>query len=182
MVTKIRPATTETGTSSSTTWDFEILAWTEANGWTVHAHGQIEPEFTGLTVDTPTLKASLPLVEKTEDLVEQDLAYAYAVAGVRTTRYGPTFQNSTGFFEGKGYTLLEHKLRDLGGVLKDQPPTAPTDLRSPSTRPRLTGFSRAAAHSKSPRTEEGRRRCPTISAISASPTQSQQTLATASSL
>ena len=114
MVTKIRPAAAEKGVSSSTTWSFEISAWTEANGWTIHTYGQIQPEMTEMTVDTPTLKTCLSLVNTTSNLIEHDVAYAYENAGVRGTRYGPTFRNTTGFFEGDGYTVLEHQLRDLG--------------------------------------------------------------------
>jgi NADPH:quinone reductase-like Zn-dependent oxidoreductase/malonyl CoA-acyl carrier protein transacylase/SAM-dependent methyltransferase len=151
MVTKIRPAASGTGAKSSTAWEFEISSWQD-NGWNVHAHGQIEAEYTDLTVDTPTLSASLPLVDKTEGLVEQDLAYAYAVAGVRATRYGPTFQNSTAFFEGKGYTLLHHSLRNLGETLE-----APNPFGSPVTvdPPTIDGFLQGGGPLQV--TEDGRR-------------------------
>ena len=114
MVTKIRPATAGTGNFSSTTWSFEISTWSEANGWTIHTYGQIEPEMTEMTMETPTLRTSLSLVDTTPNLIEHDIAYAYENAGVRATRYGPTFQNTTRFFEGEGFTVLEHRLRDLG--------------------------------------------------------------------
>ena len=114
MVTKIRPAATGKGIFSSTTWSFEISTWTQANGWTVHTYGQIEPEMTEMTMKTPTLITSLSVVDTTPKLIEHDIAYAYKYAGVRATRYGPTFQNTTRFFEGDGFTVLEHRLRDLG--------------------------------------------------------------------
>ncbi|KAK3290831.1 putative polyketide synthase [Chaetomium fimeti] len=151
MITQIRPAAGGRAANSSTAWEFEISAWRD-NGWVVHAHGQIEPEFTDMSVETPTLKASLPLVERTDDLIEQDLAYAFAVAGVRATRYGPTFQNSTAFFEGKGYTLLEHKLRDLGYALE-----APNPYGSPVSvdPPTIDGFLQGGGPLQV--TEDGRR-------------------------
>lgn len=117
MVTKIKPAATGTGSFSSTTWSFEISAWTPANGWTVHAYGQVEPEDVEMTSETPTLQATMPLIEKTSEMIEHDIAYAYEHAGVRATRYGPTFQNTVGFWEGDGYTVLEHHLRDIGADL-----------------------------------------------------------------
>lgn len=151
MVTKIRPAASGTGAKSLTAWEFEISSWQD-NGWNTHAHGQIEAEYTDLSVETPTLSASLPLVDKTEGLVEQDLAYAYAVAGVRATRYGPTFQNSTAFFEGKGYTLLRHSLRKLGEALE-----APNPFGSPVTvdPPTIDGFLQGGGPLQV--TEDGRR-------------------------
>ncbi|KAK4098855.1 putative polyketide synthase [Parathielavia hyrcaniae] len=151
MVTKIRPAASGTGAKSSTAWEFEISSWQDS-AWNTHAHGQIEAEYSDMTVETPTLSASLPLVDKTDGLVEQDLDYAYAVAGVRATRYGPTFQNSTAFFEGKGYTLLRHALRHLGEALE-----APSPLGSPVTvdPPTIDGFLQGGGPLQV--TEDGRR-------------------------
>ncbi|KAF2136192.1 uncharacterized protein K452DRAFT_302958 [Aplosporella prunicola CBS 121167] len=134
MVTKIWPAATGTGTFSSTAWSFEISAWTEENGWTIHAYGQIEPEMTDMTTETPTLKVSLPLVSNIPNLIEHDIGFAYATAGVRATRYGPSFQNTTRFFEGEGYTVLEHRLRDL--ELKVGPYGSPVTVDPPT----LDGF------------------------------------------
>ncbi|KAL2145167.1 hypothetical protein VTI28DRAFT_7803 [Corynascus sepedonium] len=152
MITQIRPAAAGTAASSTTAWEFEISAWKEGEGWVVHAHGQIEPEFADMTVETPTLKASLPLVERTDDLIEHDLDYAYSYAGVRATRYGPTFRNSTAFFEGKGFTLLEHRLRDLGYALE-----APNPYGSPVTvdPPTIDGFLQGGGPLQV--TEDGRR-------------------------
>ncbi|KAI1147950.1 putative polyketide synthase [Nemania diffusa] len=117
MMTKIRPAAIGTGSVSSKTWEFEISTWSEAEGWTIHAYGRIEAEMTEMTMDSPTMSGSLPLLDTT-NLVERDMAYAYEYSGVRGTRYGPTFRNTVRFFEGSGYTVLEHRLRDLGDVMK----------------------------------------------------------------
>ncbi|THW23325.1 putative polyketide synthase [Aureobasidium pullulans] len=114
MVTKIKPAATGTGSFSATAWSFEISTWTPANGWTIHAYGQVEPEIQDMSSETPTLKATLPLIDKTSTMIEHDIAYAYEHAGVRATRYGPTFQNTVGFWEGDNFTVLEHRLRDMG--------------------------------------------------------------------
>ncbi|KAG5930610.1 Type I Iterative PKS [Claviceps africana] len=114
LVTGIWPMATGSEAFSSTTWSFEISSWTEAGGWTIHAYGQIEPETAEMTTDTPTLQAGLRDVETTSELIEHDLVKMYEFAGVRATRYGPTFRNSARFFEGKGYTVLEHHLRDIG--------------------------------------------------------------------
>ncbi|KAK8119397.1 polyketide synthase [Apiospora kogelbergensis] len=113
MVTKIRPAVTGAATVSDTSWDFEISSWDDAGGWTIHAHGAVQPEMTNMKADTTGLQASLSLVGTTGELVEHDLAKHYQEASVRATRFGPSFQNSVRFFEGKGYTVLEHKLRNL---------------------------------------------------------------------
>ncbi|KAL9617355.1 MAG: hypothetical protein Q9160_007843 [Pyrenula sp. 1 TL-2023] len=114
MITKLRPATIGSGMFPSATWTFEISAWTEANGWTIHTYGLIEPE---MTVETPTMKASLPLVGTTSNLIEHDIVREYESAGLRATRYGQTFQNTVRFFEGNGFTFIEHRLRDLGKSL-----------------------------------------------------------------
>ncbi|KAK8051824.1 polyketide synthase [Apiospora rasikravindrae] len=117
MVTKLKPAATGAGSFSRTTWDFEISTWDDAKAWTVHAHGSVQPETNHMTADTMGLQASLPLVNTTGELIEHDLTNYYKEASVRATRFGPTFQNSVKFFSGKGYTVLEHRLRDLGSAL-----------------------------------------------------------------
>lgn len=136
MMIKLNPATTGTGSVSATTWSFEISTWTEAEGWLVHAYGQIAPEMTEMTIDTPTFSKSLPLVDTT-NLIERDVAYAYEYAGVRATRYGPTFRNTTKFFEGNGYTVLEHRLRELGESQKLSNPYGSPAAVDPPT---LDGF------------------------------------------
>lgn len=122
MLTKLRPAATGTGHFSATAWSFDISSYSEAErAWTVHTYGQIEPETTDMAARaTPTLSASLALVDTAPDLLEHDISRTYEQAGVRATRYGPTFQNSVRFFEGKGYTILEHKLRDIPETTADQ--------------------------------------------------------------
>lgn len=139
LTTKIKPTTTGTGSVSTTTWTFEISTWTEAGGWVLHAYGQIVPEMTEMTTNTPTFSASLPLIDTT-NLIERDIGYAYGSAGVRATRYGPTFRNTVRFFEGKGYTVLEHRLRDIealklsgsyGSLVTVDPPTLDGFLQGP---------------------------------------------------
>ncbi|KAK8042488.1 polyketide synthase [Apiospora phragmitis] len=117
MVTKLKPAATGASSFSQTVWDFEISTWDDATAWTVHAHGSVQPEMNCMTADTMGLQASLALVNTTGELIEHDLANYYTEASVRATRFGPSFQNSVRFFSGKGYTVLEHKLRELGSSL-----------------------------------------------------------------
>ncbi|KAI0456999.1 putative polyketide synthase [Xylaria acuta] len=151
MITKIQPATTGTGSVSSTTWKFEISTWTEAEGWTIHAYGQIAPEMTEMTMDSPTLNESLPLVDTT-NLIERDVVYAYEYAGVRATRYGPTFRNTVGFFEGNGFTVLQHRLRDLG---ESQRLSGPYGSPATVDPPTLDGFLQGGGPLQ--KTEDGKR-------------------------
>lgn len=132
MSTRIRPASTGSSGFSTSTWSFDISSWTETSGWTTHCYGSIEPESSDLTTATPTFAVSLPLVDTT-NLIEHDPDNAYVNAGVRATRYGPTFRNTVRFYEGKGFTVLEHRLRDLsqtsqvpsslGSIVTVDPPT-----------------------------------------------------------
>ncbi|KAK7997329.1 hypothetical protein PG989_005369 [Apiospora arundinis] len=142
MVTKIRPASTGAANISQTAWDFEISSWDHASGWTIHAHGSVQPEMASMKADTIGLQASLSLVDTTGELIEHDLANYYQEASVRATRFGPSFQNSVRFFEGKGYTVLEHKLRSLGSALD-----CPDSSNSPVTvdPPTLDGFLQGGA-------------------------------------
>ncbi|RYP74772.1 hypothetical protein DL769_003946 [Monosporascus sp. CRB-8-3] len=130
MTTRIRPAATGAGSFSSTTWSFEIATWRKADEWTTHCYGRIEPEAKEMTTETPNLKNSLPLINAT-NLKEHDAQNEYATAGQRGTRYGPSFQSTVKFFEGKGFTVIEAQLRDLdkslpspyGSLVSVDPPT-----------------------------------------------------------
>ncbi|XXH02126.1 polyketide synthase [Hypoxylon texense] len=150
MITKLWPAATGTGTTSSTAWSFEISTWSNAEGWTIHAHGRIEPEIDEMVMNTPTLKISHPLVDTAPNLIEHDTADVYEFGAVRGTRYGPTFRNTVRFFEGDGYTVLEHKLRDIGHSL--DPFGSPVSVDPPT----LDGFLQGGGPLQ--KTEDGRRR------------------------
>jgi len=39
--------------------------------------------------ETPTLQATVPLIDKASEMIGHDSAYAYEHAGVQATRYGP---------------------------------------------------------------------------------------------
>ncbi|KAH5755460.1 hypothetical protein HBI88_210740 [Parastagonospora nodorum] len=119
MTTKLKPAVIGEGSFSTKAWSFEIMTWAEESGWTKHSWGQIEPEMNEMSMDTPTFRASLPLVNTTTGLKEHDINAEYETAGLRATLYGPSFRNNVKFYEGKGYTILEHRLRDLGEALRD---------------------------------------------------------------
>ncbi|KAI0197163.1 putative polyketide synthase [Xylaria flabelliformis] len=150
MVTKIKPAATGTGSVSSTIWTFEISTWTEAEAWTIHAHGQIAPEMTEMTADSLTLNGSLSLVDTT-NLIEKALPYANESAGNRATIYGPTFKNAVRLFGGKGFTVLEHRLRDLGESQKLSSPYGSPVTVDPPT---LDGFLQGGGPLQT--TEDGR--------------------------
>ncbi|KAG5981019.1 Type I Iterative PKS [Claviceps digitariae] len=136
-VTRIWPMATASEAFSSATWSFEISSWTEATGWTIHAYGRIEPEIAEMTTDTPTLQAALRDVDRTDKLIEYDVAKMYEFAGVRATQYGPSFRNSARFFEGEGYTLLQHHLRNIGSIQKQSEPYGSPVSVDPPT---LDGF------------------------------------------
>nr|R4WH05.1 RecName: Full=Highly reducing polyketide synthase ACRTS2; Short=HR-PKS ACRTS2; AltName: Full=ACR-toxin biosynthesis protein S2 [Alternaria alternata]BAN19720.1 polyketide synthase [Alternaria alternata] len=118
LTTKLKPAATGEGTFSSKVWSFEVVSWSEANGWTRHCWGKIEPEIADLTLATPTFEASLPLVTSMAGVIEHDMDNEYHNIELRGTKYGPSFRNNVKFYEGKNYTVLEHRIRDLGDALK----------------------------------------------------------------
>ncbi|KAG5990123.1 putative secondary metabolism biosynthetic enzyme, partial [Claviceps spartinae] len=80
------------------------------------------------------------------------MAKAYEFAGVRVTKYGPAFRNSVRLFEGQGYTVLEHHLRDLGSSQQE-----PGSYGSQVTvdPPTLDGFLQGGGPLQ--QTEDGRR-------------------------
>lgn len=113
LTTKLRPAATGTGSFSSTSWAFEVMTWAETTGWATHCYGRIEPETAEMTMESPTLKESLSLMNAS-DVEEHDIGQAYATTGKKGTRYGPAFRNTVKYLKGEGFTVIDQKLRDLG--------------------------------------------------------------------
>ncbi|CAH0028125.1 unnamed protein product [Clonostachys rhizophaga] len=148
IATKLKPVSTGPGTFSTTAWTFDISTWTEAGGWTIHCYGRIEVETAEMTSESPTMKDSLALVD-TPGLIEHDIAWAYATAGVRGTNYGPTFRNTVKFFEGKGFTVIEQQLRDgiepnsYGSPAAVDPPTLDGFLQGGGSLQEVEGKRRA---------------------------------------
>ncbi|KAK7756454.1 putative PKS/NRPS-like protein biosynthetic cluster [Diatrype stigma] len=113
LTTKLRPAATGTEAFSSTAWTFEILSWSDAQGWMTHSYGQIEAETTEMTLQQggPTLQASAPIIES-EQREERSAELEYATQGQGGTRYGPAFRTMDKFWAGPGWTVMESQLRD----------------------------------------------------------------------
>lgn len=147
MTTKIRPAATGTENFSSTIWTFDVSTWTETNGWNTHCHGQIELEMDDMTIESPTLKTSFPLIND-KGLKELDAKHNYVAAGEGGgTAYGPAFQNTVKFSHGEGFTVIENKLRDLetslpsvyGSAVTIDPPTLDGFLQGALTLQEVDG-------------------------------------------
>lgn len=110
ITTKLRPAAMGTENVSTSTWIFEILTWSPEFGWTSHCHGRIEAVAHELTLENPTIKASIPLIES-DQLKERDVAKEYASIPVKGTQYGPSFKRMVKLWEGPGWTVAETELQ-----------------------------------------------------------------------
>jgi NADPH:quinone reductase-like Zn-dependent oxidoreductase/malonyl CoA-acyl carrier protein transacylase len=134
MVTKLKPAATGTGSFSATAWSFEVATWSEEGGWATHCYGRIEAEAAEMSMQSPTLLDSLSLINA-PNMEEHDIKAAYAHTGLKGTRYGPAFLNTTRYQKGDGFTVIEQQLRGLGKML-------PSPYGSPYSvdPPTLDGF------------------------------------------
>lgn len=138
ITTKLRPAATGTENFSSTARVFEILTWSEAHGWITHCHGRIEAEASEMTMESPTFKASAPLIGS-EKLEERNVELEYAKLQQRQggTLYGPAFKTAVRVWEGPRWTVLENELRELnlslpchyGSPVSVDPPTLDSFLQ-----------------------------------------------------
>ena len=133
ITTKLRPAATGTETYSANSWDFEVLTWTENSGWIRHVHGQIEADPNDVSLSSPTLNISYPLINH-KDIRETSAEDEYEIQRQLGTRYGPAFQTMEKFWEGRDdleFTVAEARLRDLdlskdasyGSPVSTDPPT-----------------------------------------------------------
>ena len=130
ITTKLVPVATGTESFSSISWTFEILSWSKEHGWTAHCHGQIEAEAGEMTMESPTIKASFPLIGS-DKLKEGNAREAYDAQLIGGTLYGPAFQSTVKIWEAPGWTVMETQLRDLdllipssyGSLVSVDPPT-----------------------------------------------------------
>ncbi|GAB1320914.1 Type I Iterative PKS [Madurella fahalii] len=116
IATKIRPTSTLGAPTVATNWTFEVSIWYEdTKTWATHAYGRIEPETAEMTLESPTLKESLPMISSSSlEECDPNLAYSGSDAGSKGTRYGPAFRSTVRYRKGDGVTVIDQKLRDLG--------------------------------------------------------------------
>lgn len=138
MTTKLRPAATGTENFSPTAWVFEILTWSPEYGWTAHCHGRIEAEANEVTSDTPTFKASAPLIDN-DKLKERDPEVEYMSSRKEGTLYGPSFKRMVRFWEGRGWTVMENELRDMD-LSQPSPKGSPISVDTPTLDSFLQGL------------------------------------------
>ncbi|KAK2795949.1 Type I Iterative PKS [Onygenales sp. PD_10] len=136
ITTKLKPAATGTESFSSTAWEFCIRSWTETRGWITHCYGQIEPEASDMTMESPTLKTSVLLVG-TGSLKEVDFEGEYFKVPQEGTHYGPSFRLVRNMQIESDYSVTETVLRDLdisppwtlGSPVSVDPPTLDSHLQ-----------------------------------------------------
>ena len=138
ITTKLRPAATGTETFSSTSWVFEILSWSHEYGWTAHCHGRVEAEANEPSIETPTFRASAPLINS-DQLKERDPELEYSKDHKEGTTYGPEFKRMRKFWEGPGWTVMESELRELDLTLPS-PYGSPVSVDTPTLDSFLQGL------------------------------------------
>ncbi|RYP73400.1 hypothetical protein DL771_003668 [Monosporascus sp. 5C6A] len=138
ITTKLRPAATGTENFSSTTWVFEILSWSAEYGWTAHCHGRVEAEANEVTIDSPTFKASAPLIQS-DKLRERNPELEYIPDRKEGTHYGPAFKRMVRFWEGPGWTVMENELRDMD-LSQPSPYGSPISVDTPTLDSFLQGL------------------------------------------
>lgn len=92
ITTKLRPQSMSTETASSTRWTFEVLSWTEAQGWTMHAQGHLEANSQVSRIETAAVQRACQLVDGTH-LAGGDSNLEYELLKSSGLCYGPTFRN-----------------------------------------------------------------------------------------
>ncbi|CAM1509651.1 Fc.00g033900.m01.CDS01 [Cosmosporella sp. VM-42] len=138
ITTKLRPAATGTENFSSTTWIFEILTWSPEYGWSAHCHGRVEAEVTEVSMDSPTFKASAPLIGS-DKLKERNPELEYIPDRKEGTQYGPAFKRMVRFWEGPGWTVMESELRDMA-LSQSSPHGSPISVDTPTLDSFLQGL------------------------------------------
>lgn len=140
ITTKFRPVETGTKATSSITWAFETLSWSEAHGWTRHSNGLIEADQS----DEPFSKslAVQAALKALNDLTLQQLNAQHEydlLREINRVAYGPAFRNTVEFWQAPGVVVHTMVLRQIepnpltpskGSMVTVDPPTLDGILHS----------------------------------------------------
>ncbi|KAL9594233.1 MAG: hypothetical protein Q9179_005489 [Wetmoreana sp. 5 TL-2023] len=140
ITTKFRPAATGTETVSSTAWSFEILSWSDSQGWTRHSFGLIEADHSHESLlGSPDVQSALRMLND-KTFQKRDAQDEYALLQANNgLAYGPTFRNMIDLRQAPGATVQTiilrqfepdaHALHEASPVTVD-PPTLDTIFHS----------------------------------------------------
>ncbi|RGP66594.1 polyketide synthase [Fusarium longipes] len=117
--TKLKPVEIGTGHTSSSTYSFEVMTWTEQTGWVTHVYGRIE---TGHQHDLGAF-GSIVWNEaqnvlqgvQSSDLTESGALQGYETLDNSGVCYGPSFKNIFEMWRAPGYTVHRTRLRNAHG-------------------------------------------------------------------
>lgn len=136
IMTKLRPSKKGTGGSSETTWDFEIMSWSEAHGWVVHAFGQVEADQSHGLLSSPNVHMAYDVLGDSS-LEERDTLGEYAALRKSGYRYGPDFANMVELRTRLNFTVHAFDIREWDASMSPatsqvtvDPPTLDTCLHS----------------------------------------------------
>ncbi|KAL0938515.1 polyketide synthase [Colletotrichum truncatum] len=113
VTTKLKPSGvgSETSAKSSPSWNFEILSWSDENGWTLHCRGCIaatEPLSSESFVVSETLEAIEHSMNSGPGLRRIDPVKEYRTAAGSGTAYGPSFATMTELWESPNHDVTTH--------------------------------------------------------------------------
>lgn len=134
ITTRLRPAETGTQASSSSTWAFEIMSWSEDSAWTSHCSGLVEADPGEVSTDTPTMQNATKVLEN-PPVKELDIRSEYALGDQSGASYGPAFRKMVRLRQGSDTIVHDieigrldlHSASETSGVTVD-PPTLDTFL------------------------------------------------------
>ncbi|KAK8005776.1 hypothetical protein PG990_011813 [Apiospora arundinis] len=137
LTTKIRPADIGTQVASNTAWVFEVMSWSNAEGWTVHCRGLVERDHGETFEQSPAVKAAALLLENPSSQA-MDVEAEYAIQRQNGIVYGSSFSNTVDMRRLPGAVIHTIKVRDIGAagpnpdasVVTVDPPTLDSCLQT----------------------------------------------------
>ncbi|GIZ47021.1 hypothetical protein CKM354_001012200 [Cercospora kikuchii] len=111
LTTKVTPFAVGPNTLSNTWWTFEVMTWTDKQGWIVHAQGQVSIE-SSTEINNPDSAASAKLLHR-DDLQAIDTDSAYKTMRGVGLDYGPGFALITQVAWSDDTAVFEIQMKDL---------------------------------------------------------------------
>lgn len=112
LTTRLRPLEAETS-ATRRDWRFEVMSWSDADGWTLHCYGRIQPEQQQWSMEGPLMKQAKATANTAERLLPlRDAQQEYATMGRLGIVWGPAFRAMTSLRAEYGTCVHTVQVRD----------------------------------------------------------------------
>lgn len=109
ITTKLRPAVTGSASVSNSWWTFEVLSWSDGNGWTTHAEGHVEVDPSLAALESRGIEKATRILAN-DQLIPLGHQQEYETLRALGLNFGPRFANMTAFSRASASDAFVHEV------------------------------------------------------------------------